>query len=307
MFSNQKATNITTYQSIDYVRGENIESDSISAEPLAQEEANKNGNCVLRVVGELDGLLAALRLLIRTCEKQRFHIQTHALAFSYEIILRRRNYILNVSSSNSDSPPYERYPCENCHITYPTSFLMSWLEYLLHETASFDQSKTISESGIEERGDKEVFEVIHHSLCNQSCLILFGASSSSVNGIHRMVEGVLYPMGAPFVAGPIAGPPTTYSTSLLGEFDELKLVLDTLRLVLKTLQSNNTRGNKSDSSADICLVESVFNLVEARSYFGFDMDCVNDVKVDICRSHLFDVLETYESRVLVETFDQEIG
>lgn len=304
MLSIEEATLVTSSEATDYVRSKNIASNCLSTENLAREEGNNKGSCVLRVVEELDGLLAALRLLIRTCEKQSFHIQTHALTFSLEIILRRRNYILNVSSSNMDSPPYERYPCENCHITYPTSFLMSWLDYLLQKAASFDQPER-NAKGVEEEAGRD--EEIDNSLCNQSCLILFGSMSGGVNGIHRMVEGVLYPMGAPFVAGPIASPPSTYSTSLLGEFDELKLVLDTLRLVVNKLYTNDMRRDKSHGSADICLAESVLNLIEARRYFGFDMDCVNDVKVNACRSHLFDVLETYESQVLVETFDQDIG
>ncbi|KAG8325143.1 hypothetical protein J6590_075299 [Homalodisca vitripennis] len=87
---------------------ENMSHDSNAIENETVVRCDKN---VLRVIGEIDELLNAIRILVRICEKQRLHKEAHALELSLELILRRRNYILNVSVPTESAPPYDSFPC----------------------------------------------------------------------------------------------------------------------------------------------------------------------------------------------------
>lgn len=228
---------------------------------------------VLQVVEEIDHLLTAMRILTRTSERQRLHAQTHALEFSVELLLRRRNYILNVSLvvGTNQPPPYDLFPCENCHITYPSVFIMSWLEHIL-KSASIDYT----------------------SLCSRSCSQIFGEPVRS----DQVYEGALYPMGSPFVAGPFRGPPRLGDA--LSELDEVELVCRCLGLVVTTLRTTAF----TECPADTKLAESAYDLLNSRRNFGFDMDCVQDPQVNQCKLQLMKVLDSYAYCAANETLEK---
>lgn len=249
---------------------------------------DSNCSCALRVIEELNSILIALRMLIKTCENHRLHRQAHALELSLELMLRRRNYILNIYSISAGSGSlYGEFPCENCYITYPSVFVMSWLDYILKSAVS------VNVNGYE----KIDCEPPTDHLCNSSCRLKFGASARAD---HRP-EGALYPMGAPFTAGPSDRPPAV--SQQLSEFDEVGYVRNTLSLVLKSLESEyaNTK-----TSVEVELLECILKLLECRRHFGFDMDCVRDIQVEMYSTQLSNCLQSYDSRVLVETFDRSI-
>lgn len=225
--------------------------------------------------------MAALKTLTRTCERRTLHRESHLLDLSSELLLRRRNYIMNVSGS-----PFDSYPCENCFITYPTAFVVSWLYYLLKLPADRDD------------------DFIAAGLCKRSCSYHFATTAQTVH----LTEGVLYPMGAPFVAGPLTGPPDcegASSISVVDELDELQHVTGALRLVVRAMRNHHS-PDSSVGSADIDLAESVTKLLESRRHFGFDMDCVRDPNVALCRARMFETLYSYDSRVAAETLDLRV-
>ncbi|KAG8270301.1 hypothetical protein J6590_097966 [Homalodisca vitripennis] len=238
----------------------------------------------------LHELLNAMRILVRICEKQRLHKEAHALELSLELILRRRNYILNVSVPTGSAPPYDSFPCENCYMTYSSVFIMSWLDYLMNHARSSETSDgNAEEMGFESR------------LCRRSCSLYFDTSPRS----DHLVEGVLYPMGVPYVSGPEGGPPYSANPRHLAfsENDELEYVHEASRRVLDTLSAVKDDGNGPIAPwAGIRLAESVTNLLSARRSFGFDMDCVDDAEVNRCRSQLSAVLESYGSEIIDEAF-----
>lgn len=247
---------------------------------------------VLRVVDEINDILTAVRLLIRTCERCKLHRETHALEICLELMLRRRNYILNVSFVTNENYGYDSFPCDNCSITYPTVFLIYCLDRML---ANSDGSCDYS------------------SLCRRSCSIVFDTPPQ----IGHIMEGVLYPMGEPYVAGPSYSAPATAAAvhttpyRLLDECDETKSVFETFRYVASRFGVANTNDGGSTScfstTAVTTLAECLTNLLAARRNFGFDMDCIYDADVERCRTLLSVALHSYNDNVLGETVERAIG
>lgn len=258
---------------------------------------SNDSRTVLRVVEELDDLLMAFRLMIRSCERHKLHGETHALELSAEILLRRRNYILNVSSS---SRRYDSFPCESCHITYPTTFIMSWLKHILSTLYDDESSSTQT--------------LRYPSLCKNTCSLYF---DTPINTDH-MIERSLYPLGLPYTPGPVNKPPspsllhfpksTILHNTRIGECDETEYVYKTLRFVskrlrkIKDLQINDNKLRKKVYAIDIGLAESAGKLLRSRRHFGFDMDCVNNTKVNSCRARFSEVLLSYGTKTLEEIF-----
>lgn len=258
---------------------------------------------VLRVIEELDDILTALRLLIRACEKRKLHDPTHALELSLELVLRRRNYILNVSSVVGTGPPYDVFPCENCCITYPSAFLLSWIEFIIKDDMlKMDNADhRNSETPIDEPCSSTSSSSL---LCKPTCALYFGTRPRA----DHIVDGVLYPMGAPYVSGPKGYPPYASSSldlhsisttnRLIGECDEIDCLLRTVTFVGKCLKGHA----ETNGSGDLTLAESLIALLYARYHFGFDMDCVRSAEVDSCRRRLSESLHSYDSKLLDETF-----
>lgn len=241
---------------------------------------------VPHVVQELDCLLAAIRLLVRACERRRLHRQMHALQLSCELMLRRRNYILNVQlllpGGSEEAPAYNSFPCENCYFTYPTVHVMSWLAYILRSAT-----------------DGLTIDPPSHLLCNQSCALTFGTPPLA----DIAAEGALYQLGAPFVAGPRAAPPEIVRET--SESAEIEYVREALLFVLKSLSPDGaTDGSTKEEivTAERDLVECISRLLDCRRHFGFDMDCVHDPHIELCRAQLSSCLQSYESRLVSDMF-----
>lgn len=238
---------------------------------------------VLGVIEELDDILTSLRLLTRTCEKQRLHDPAHAFELCLEIVLRRRNYILNVSSIAGTGPPYDVFPCENCSITYPTTFLLTWLDYIISSRNDSDTDDTHASSSL---------------LCRRSCSLYFGAPRT----VDHLADGVLYPMGVPYVSGPIGVAPRLVSFNVTAELpltaDRLVGECDEIDRLYATLNAVRNRLSADDRS----LTEALMSLLRARRYFGFDMDCLNDADVNASRLRLSELLHAYDKRLLNESF-----
>lgn len=268
---------------------------------------------VLHVVEELDDILAALRLLIRACEKLKLHDPVHALELSLEVALRRRNYILNVSSVSGIGPSYDIYPCENCYMTYPTAYLVSWLEYILKdEEAPIDIDIDDGNVSCCSNSNAPVCSVRSSKssssslLCRRTCSLYFDTRPRD----DQLADGVLYPMGAPYVSGPKGDPPPYSSIQqpgAVGELYEVDCLYRTLCFVRKRLglavSGDGSAIVRCSGGSDTALADSLKNLFYTRRHFGFDMDCVCSADVDTGRSRLSEVLYSYDSRVLVETFN----
>lgn len=249
---------------------------------------------VLHVVEEIDDLMTALRFLVRTCESRGFHCETHALELALELLLRRRNYILNVTSNlGRGPPPYDSFPCETCYITYSTVFIMSWLEYVLN-LARDSAGVCNADTGVQ----------LNTALCKRSCAEHFGTPVLA----DHLTDGVLYPIGVPYVPGPKREPPDDMLNKLTGrkpgEFDEIRYVRDTVGLVLERLDAEETTVHDRDGeegstySEDRHLAETVFKLLDARRHFGFDMDCVSDEDVERYRKVLVGELKSRDIGLL---------
>lgn len=257
---------------------------------------------MLRVIEELDNIMTALRLLIKACEKIKLHIPTHALELCLELILRRRNYILNVCRVTGTGLRYDAFPCENCSITYPTAFILSWLEYVLKEMARTEGDNSC--------GCEDV-EVCLSLLCKCTCTLHFGTRLRA----DHVVDGILYPLGAPYVTGPRGNPPRSSLRSptvdifspthdrLVSECDEIECLYRTVNIVYNQLLSNAFREDDNPAlGGDRALAKGLATLLHARRHFGFDMDCVTSTEVDASRSKLSEALQSYSSVLLAETF-----
>lgn len=254
------------------------------------------GRRVLRVIEELDDILTALRVLTRTCEKRKLHMSTHALELASEIVLRRRNYILNACSMAGIGPTYDSFPCENCYITYPTAFIISWLEYMSKYNGTPDGQTCWS------------------LLCKRTCSLYFDTPPT----VDRLVDDVLYPMGAPYSAGPKGGPPelllscgsrvfgehygrptsSSLYPRLVGECEETDCLYRTVDVVSRLMRFDNEDDTRSDSILAGCLA----NLLYTRRNLGFDMDCIDNSEIDESRLRLSEALHSFGSEFLDETF-----